>query len=552
MSDIKIYGKLVNATTDNKLAGADQIYDSTQSKFQSEINALIPKLEGGKIPSNYLPSYVDDVLEGTYVNETTFNVTSGEPKQTGVIYVDTTTNISYRYSGSKYIKISSPLELGTSSSTALAGSEGIKGGSVTTATDSVTVALTKNSNDKIQITIPKANGVYAGMLSGSDQSLLFTLRELVANHKVALFDDLDIIYQDTDGLYFYRQYFSSGDHQVDIQEVKFPVATTTMDGVMSSQDKKNLNTLLTNAIKSISIEQSTDQVGISLVSNPSNPTIDAILPAASTNSAGVMTSQDKKDIASLKLSTIGYLGIDYSDNQVAISLAHNQGSTTISEYINAATSSNAGVMSKQDKVNLDTVYYDRYTDVELTATPSIIEKFGVNQVVLGWKSTFKGNTFTPETTKVTQVISEGTETSITSDHNSTSVQTISDSATYKVKITYKGITKEDTIKVNAYYPKYYGFSSNPTITSDDILDTNRFTKQSISGTAIGEGSINAPFPSYMWFCIPNDMTINKVTSSGIEVPMEAPVNVVVTDRGTYKCYRSSNVFKVGIFNYQIS
>ena len=35
MSDIKIYGKLVNATTDNKLAGADQIYDSTQSKFQS-------------------------------------------------------------------------------------------------------------------------------------------------------------------------------------------------------------------------------------------------------------------------------------------------------------------------------------------------------------------------------------------------------------------------------------------------------------------------------------------------------------------------------------
>lgn len=551
MSDIKIYGKLVNATTDNKLAGADQIYDSTQSKFQSEINALIPKLEGGKIPSNYLPSYVDDVLEGTYVNETTFNVTSGEPKQTGVIYVDTTTNISYRYSGSKYIKISSPLELGTTTSTALAGSEGIKGGSVTTATDSVTVALTKNSNDKIQITIPKANGVYAGMLSGSDQSLLFTLRELVMNHKVALFDDLDIIYQDTDGLYFYRQYFSSGDHQVDIQEVKFPVATTTMDGVMSKQDKKNLDTLVTNAIKSISVEQSTDQVGISLVSNPSNPTIDAILPAASTSSAGVMTSQDKVNLNNLQSTKINTLDVGYNFNSVDLSLLSQSGNP-IEGTLNAATTSVAGVMSKQDKVNLDTVYYDRYTDVELTATPSIIEKFGVNQVVLGWKSTFKGNTFTPETTKVTQVISEGTETSITSDHNSTSVQTISDSATYKVKITYKGITKEDTIKVNAYYPKYYGFSSNPTITSDDILDTNRFTKQSISDTAIGEGSINTPFPSYMWFCIPNDMTINKVTSSGIEVPMEAPVNVAVTNRGTYKCYRSSNIFTVGIFNYQIS
>lgn len=38
MADIKIYGKLVNATTDNIIAGADQIYDSNQSKFQSKIN----------------------------------------------------------------------------------------------------------------------------------------------------------------------------------------------------------------------------------------------------------------------------------------------------------------------------------------------------------------------------------------------------------------------------------------------------------------------------------------------------------------------------------
>ena len=149
-------------------------------------------------------------------------------------------------------------------------------------------------------------------------------------------------------------------------------------------------------------------------------------------------------------------------------------------------------------------------------------------------------------------MSGGTVNTIAQDPNSQTIHTISDSATYRAWITYKGVAKEKTIEVKAYYPKYYGFSSNPTITSDDILDTNRFTKQSISDTAIGEGSINAPFPSYMWFCIPNDMTINKVTSSGIEVPMEAPVNVVVTNRGTYKCYRSSNVFKVGTFNYQIS
>ena len=241
--DIKIYGKLVNATTDNVLAGADQIYDSNQSKFQSEINKLIPKLEGGLIPSKYLPSYVDDVLEGRLIDEGTFEVTSGEPQQTGVIYLDTTTNTSYRWSGSKYVKISSPLELGTETGTALEGSKGIKEGSVTRSEDSVTVVLTKYSGDQIQIVIPKANGLYAGILSRSDQNLLFTLKDLFENHKVAISDEQEIIYQDTEGLYFYRQYFNAGDSQEYSEDIKFPVATSTMDGVMSAADKTKLDTL---------------------------------------------------------------------------------------------------------------------------------------------------------------------------------------------------------------------------------------------------------------------------------------------------------------------
>ncbi len=66
----------------------------------------IPNLDASKITSGVfdqarLPSYVDDVLE--YTNLASFPVTG----ETGKIYVDLTTNKTYRWSGSTYIYITS-------------------------------------------------------------------------------------------------------------------------------------------------------------------------------------------------------------------------------------------------------------------------------------------------------------------------------------------------------------------------------------------------------------------------------------------------------------
>lgn len=64
--------------------------------------------ESGKVPSSQLPSYVDDVLEGRYVDETTFNNLEGtpySPLEKDKIYVDTNTNNSYRWSGSILIQV---------------------------------------------------------------------------------------------------------------------------------------------------------------------------------------------------------------------------------------------------------------------------------------------------------------------------------------------------------------------------------------------------------------------------------------------------------------
>lgn len=69
----------------------------------------------GKVPAAQLPSYVDDVLE--YSAASSFPATG----ETGKIYVDTTTNKTYRWGGSAYVEISASLAIGTTSSTAAAG-----------------------------------------------------------------------------------------------------------------------------------------------------------------------------------------------------------------------------------------------------------------------------------------------------------------------------------------------------------------------------------------------------------------------------------------------
>lgn len=72
----------------------------------------------GKVPSSQLPSYVDDVLE--YASKSNFPTTG----ESGKIYVDKSTNITYRWGGSSYVEISPSLALGETSSTAYAGDKG--------------------------------------------------------------------------------------------------------------------------------------------------------------------------------------------------------------------------------------------------------------------------------------------------------------------------------------------------------------------------------------------------------------------------------------------
>ena len=65
------------------------------------VNGIATLDATGKVPSTQLPSYVDDILE--YAAQANFPA-AGE---TGKIYVETTGNTTYRWSGSAYVKITS-------------------------------------------------------------------------------------------------------------------------------------------------------------------------------------------------------------------------------------------------------------------------------------------------------------------------------------------------------------------------------------------------------------------------------------------------------------
>ena len=81
----------------------------------------------GKVPASQLPSYVDDTVEGYLYNGAFYEDSAHQTQitpESGKIYVDLTTNKTYRWSGSVYVEISESLALGETSSTAYRGDRG--------------------------------------------------------------------------------------------------------------------------------------------------------------------------------------------------------------------------------------------------------------------------------------------------------------------------------------------------------------------------------------------------------------------------------------------
>lgn len=156
-------------------------------------NGVAPLNSSGLIDAAFLPAFVDDVLE--------FNTIYDFPLEgeSGKIYIDISTNLTYRWSGSIYVEISKSLALGETSSTAYRGDRGkiaydhaiAKGEAFTTglykiSTNNeghVTGATEVTKTDITALGIPSENTTYTfidnhPVLSWGEQSTIATIGDV--------------------------------------------------------------------------------------------------------------------------------------------------------------------------------------------------------------------------------------------------------------------------------------------------------------------------------------------------------------------------------------
>lgn len=376
MAEIKIYGTLVNATTDPKIAKASQIFDEELNKYQSEINTqlgisddslhkeltnfkntkgkangLASLDDSGKVPSTQLPSYVDDVLEFTQLDQLP------KPGESGKIYVVTSTNLQYRWSGSDYVEISKSLALGETSSTAYPGDKG-------KATTDIVNSLSDNLVNDVLVA------------QSSQTSVSLTVKSITKNpiladgNPILLTDNTPILLGDSESLRMASTanglYSQANDKTITINQ-----ASTSTAGVMSASDKAkldslktqtqdNLNTHINN--KSNPHKVTKAQVGLSKVDNTSDVN-KPISNATQTALNGKFSATDgnalKQRVDNIPELVATGITVDSDNDSVNISLDKTSivdgtlSGTTIN--INSATASKAGILVPTDKSKIDKI-----------------------------------------------------------------------------------------------------------------------------------------------------------------------------------------------------
>lgn len=385
MAEIKIYGTLVNATTDPKIAKTSQVFDEELNKYQSEINAqlgtsddslrkeltafkntkgkangLASLDDSGKVPSTQLPSYVDDVLEFDQLDQLP------KPGESGKIYVVTSTNLQYRWSGTDYVEISKSLALGETSSTAYPGDKG------KTTTDIVN-SLSDNLVNDVLVSQSDKNSVSLTIKSITKNPVKKNKELLLADGEpILLTDNTPILLADNvdDGLY----------DQADDKLITINQASSFTAGVMSASDKTKLDGLKAQA----EIDTSINNVQNNLtthISNKSNPhsvtkvqvglgnvdnTSDANKPISTATQNALNSKFNASDGNALKQRVDNIpeliatdITVDSDNDSVNISLDKTSivdgtlSGTTIN--INSATTSKAGILTPADKTKIDKI-----------------------------------------------------------------------------------------------------------------------------------------------------------------------------------------------------
>ena len=309
------------------ITGGTFSLDRIPSIPDSKITGLSADKLTGTIPSENLPSYVDDVVEVENYDALP------ETGEAGKIYVDLQTNKTYRWSGSTYVEISASLALGETSSTAFRGDYGkaaydhaqAKGSEfasglykiTTNAEGHVTGAVAVTKEDIASLGIPEKDTTYAdatasksGLMSATDKVKLDSVDSAISSavsSEASLREAAD------------EELQASIDSKADSTHTHAN-ATTDTSGFMSASDKTKLDGVSNNA------------------NNYTHPTSDA--GALESNIYKITTDANGHVVAATAISKedITALGIPGADTDTTYEVA---------------TTSTDGLMSSADKTKLD-------------------------------------------------------------------------------------------------------------------------------------------------------------------------------------------------------
>lgn len=187
--------------------------------------------------------------------------------------------------------------------------------------------------------------------------------------------------------------------------------------------------------------------------------------------------------------------------------------------------------------------------LELSINPILIEFTGSEKdTSVAWKIMRKGVGVTPTVLTFKQ---DGVALSaelVANGSISTKVNKLGDTV-FEIAVEADGMQKSTSKKLTMVLPVYMGFAGASDAAGLVITELSKYAPlASPAGTYKIKNNADG---IYLWLCVPDTMTINKVTSSGFTVPMRE-VQTGQTELGGYKCYRSSNAIVAGEYTYTIS
>lgn len=187
--------------------------------------------------------------------------------------------------------------------------------------------------------------------------------------------------------------------------------------------------------------------------------------------------------------------------------------------------------------------------LELSINPILIEFTGSEKdTSVAWKIMRKGVGVTPTVLTFKQDgVALSAELSANGSINA-KVNKLGDTV-FEIAVEAEGMKKSASKKLTMVLPVYMGFAGASDASGLAITGLSKYAPlTSPAGTYKIKNNADG---IYLWLCVPDTMTINKVTSSGFTVPMRE-VQTGQTELGGYKCYRSSNAIVAGEYTYTIS